>query len=188
MVGTGELLGAQVMFFRRKPPAPPSLTLEGALGPNDRLDAAPAMAVTDPRAMCVVEGALLVSSGIDVLRYATWDAAPRLVQRLDAPVTALAASPGGRVAVAVGDRLFMLTGDRAVEWPLQGVTGISDLVFLEEDEIAVVDTGYAPDQPILALAPWDPVARGQVVAVRASGQRQLAAGLHCPTGIFLSAE
>ena len=129
-----------------------------------------------------------MSSGIDVLRYATWDAAPRLVQRLDAPVTALAASPGGRVAVAVGDRLFMLTGDRAVEWPLQGVTGISDLVFLEEDEIAVVDTGYAPDQPILALAPWDPVARGQVVAVRASGQRQLVAGLHCPTGISLSDE
>ncbi len=148
------------MFFRRKPPAPASLTLEGALGPNDRLDAAPAMAVTDPRAMCAVEGALLVSSGSDVLRYATWDAAPRLVQRLDAPVTALAASPGGRVAVAVGDRLFMLTGDRAVEWPLQGVTGISDLVFLEEDEIAVVDTGYAPRPADPCAGPVGPCRAG----------------------------
>ena len=176
------------MLFRRKPPAPPGLTLEGALGPNDRLDHAPAMAVTDPRAVCVAGGALLVSSGSDVLRYADWGAAPRLVQRLPAPVTALAASPGGRLAVAAGDRLFVLEDDRAKEWPLQGVTGISDLMFLEEDELALLDTGHAPDQPILALAPWDAVARGQLVAVRATGQRQIASGLHFPTGIALSPE
>lgn len=176
------------MFFRRKPPAPPTLTLEGTLGPNDRLDLAQAMAVTDPQAMCVAGGMLIVSSGSDVLRYASWGAAPRLMQRLPAPVTALAASPGGRVAAAVGDRLFVLEEDKETEWPLQGVTGISDVLFLAEDEIAVVDTGYTADEPILTLAPWDAAARGQVVAVKATGQRQIVAGLHCPTGISMSSE
>jgi hypothetical protein len=173
------------MFFRRKATPAPTLTLEGALGPNDRLDQAPAMAVTAPEAMCLADGALLVSSGSDVLRIAQWGDAPRLWQRFDAPVTALAASASGRVAVGLGTGLMVLdNAGRTLRWPQPQVSRISDLAFLSEEELALVDPGYTPGQPLLTLAPWDDVARGQVAGLRDSGEaRQIAGNLHCPMGI-----
>lgn len=173
------------MFFRRKAAAPPGLTLEGALGPNDRLDQAPAMAVADPAAICVLDGALLVASGNRVLRLPGWAAVPEVWRVFDAPVTALAVSAGGRVAVGLGDRLAVVDGDGPpMLWPAGQIGRISDLGFAGEDAVALADPGYAPDQPLLTLAPWDEVARGQLVMVRAGGEvRQIAGGLHAPMGV-----
>ena len=43
-----------------------------------------------------------------------------------------------------------------------------------------------PEEPILSLAPWDTVARGQVLGIAQSGAtRVMAAQLHCPMGIAL---
>ncbi|MES2666200.1 MAG: hypothetical protein V4712_08880 [Pseudomonadota bacterium] len=171
------------MFFRRKITAPPALTLEGALGPNDRLDRAPAIAVPSPQAMCLADGALLVSSGQNVLRLTRWGDAPQVWHRFDTAVTALA-SHGDRVAVGLGTELAVLEAGDQVPWPAPQARSIADLLFLSGDELAVVDPGYGPDQPILSLAPWDDVARGQVLGIRAGGEaRQIAQGLHCPMGM-----
>lgn len=173
------------MFFRRKPAAPPSLTLEGALGPNDRLDQAAAMAVPAPGAMCVLHVALLVASRNRLLRFPAWGAVPEVWRVFDAPVTALAASPGGRMAVGLGDRLAVVDGDAPPAiWPTAPLGRIGDLCFADEETVALADPGYAPDQPVLTLAPWDPVARGQLMLIRAGGEaRQIAGGLHAPMGV-----
>lgn len=160
------------------------MTLEGALGPNDRLEDAAAVSVSAPSAMCVADGALLVASGTNVLRFAAWDAKPEVWHDFEAPVTALAAYEG-KVALGLGDRLVVLDDARqTLPWAAPKVSRISDLCFLDADTLVVTDPGYAPDQPLLTLAPWDEVARGQLIALTAAGEtRQIASGLHCPMGV-----
>jgi hypothetical protein len=95
------------VFWRRRKREIPSMTLEGVLGPNSRLDEADATPIAAPEAICVDgHGALLVSSGCNVLRIRRWGENPELWGRFEAPVSALAASEGGRVAVGLaGGRL-----------------------------------------------------------------------------------
>ena len=167
----------------------PAMPLEGALGPNGRLDDADAFPITKPDATCVNrDGQLLVSSGCDVLLIPHWGEEPELWGTYDAPVTALAASAGGRIAVGLsGGRIVVRN---AAGQPLPGWTlttspcAVVDCLFLSEDVLAAVDHGYGPGEPILSLAPWDPVARGQVIGVSRTGEQHvIATGLHCPMGI-----
>jgi hypothetical protein len=177
------------MFFRRRKREPPSMTLEGALGPNRRLDEADALAMAEPEAICVDgAGGLLVSSGSTVFRLRQWGNKPDLWRSFDAAVTALSASEGGRVAIGLsGGGIVVCTasGEPLSGWtPPSGLRAVADCLFLSEDELAVVDHGYGPAEPLLSLAPWDKVARGPVVAISRSGEtRVIAAGLHCPMGI-----
>jgi hypothetical protein len=165
------------------------MTLEGALGPNRRLDEAESMSVAAAEAIAVDRsGHLLVSSGRDVVRLARWGAAPELWASFDAPVTALAVSDGGLVAIGLsGGRVavYGATGHPAPGWsPTASLRSAADCMFLSDDELAVVDHGYGPDEPILSIAPWDDKARGQVIAIgRAGLTRVVATGLHCPMGI-----
>jgi hypothetical protein len=177
------------MFFRRRKQETPAMPLEGALGPNGRLDDADAVAIARPEAICVNrDGQLLVSSGANVLLMQHWGKEPELWASFDAPVSALAVSEGGRVAVGLsGGRIIV--GDAAGK-PLSGWTlsssprAVADCLFLSEDELAVVDHGYGPEDPILSLAPWDTVARGRVIGIERTGEsRIIAAGLHCPVGM-----
>ena len=176
------------MFFRRKRDGQ-SMSLEGALGANGRLDDADAVPMPAPEAIGVDrDGYLLVSSGPNVFRIGQWGQEPKLWASFDAPVTALCVSEGGRVAIGLsGGRICLrdAAGEPLQDWPtLTGLRAVADCLFLSEDELAVVDHGYGPDEPILSLAPWDPVARGQVIAVSQSGApRMIASRLHCPMGI-----
>lgn len=165
------------------------MPLEGALGPNGRLDQADAFPLAEPEAICVAgDGRLLVSSGADVFQIQQWGQQPELWGSFDAAVSALSVSEGGRIAIGFsGGRIAVR--NTAGE-PLSGWTAssspraVADCLFLSEDELAVVDHGYGPEEPILSLAPWDPVARGQVIGISRSGEmRVIAAGLHCPMGI-----
>jgi hypothetical protein len=64
------------------------------------------------------------------------------------------------------------------------LTAVADALFLSDDELAVVDHGYKPEDPLLSVAPWDDVARGRIVSVRRDGEsRVLASGLRCPMGV-----
>ena len=66
------------------------------------------------------------------------------------------------------------------------LTAAADALFLSESELAVVDHGYKPDEPLLSIAPWDDVGRGRLVAARRDGEpRMLASGLYCPMGVSL---
>jgi hypothetical protein len=179
------------MFFRRHKQATPSMPLEGALGPNGRLDEADALPMVEPEALCVNrDGQLLVSSGANVFRIERWAEEPELWGRFDARVSALSVSRGGRVAVGLaGGRIAVrdTSGEPLSGWtPSLAPRAVADCLFLSEDELAVVDHGYGPQEPILSLAPWDPVARGQVIGISRSGEtRMIAAALHCPMGIAL---
>jgi hypothetical protein len=179
------------VFFRGRKQQTLSMTLEGVLGPNGRLDEADAMPMAAPEAICVTpSGDLLASSGREVFRIRRWGETPELWGRFDAPVSALASSKGGRVAAGLaGGRIVVrdASGETLSGWtPTPSPRAVADCLFLFEDELVVVDHGYGPDEPVLSIAPWDPVARGQVLGVTRSGQtRVIAAGLHCPMGVAL---
>jgi hypothetical protein len=182
------------MFFRRQKQETPALPLEGALGPNGRLDDADGFAIPKPDAICVDRrGQLLVSSGSTVLLVRQWGKEPERWATFDAPVSALAVSEGGRVATGLADGRVVVrdaSGEALPGWtPSFSPRAVADCLFLSENELAVVDHGYGPEEPILSLAPWDAANRGQVIAISRTGEtRIIAAGLHCPTGIALGAE
>lgn len=177
------------MFSWRRKSAPPSMTLEGALGPNDRLDTASAMRAPAPDALSVAaDGSLLLSSGASVLKLTAWGEAPAPFAQFESPVTALAASPGGRVAVGLsGGALSVLdpAGRRLTGWtPPAGLKSIVDAMFLSEDELIVVDHGYAETEPMLSVAAWDQEGRGRIAQVNCQqAPRLIADGLWCPMGV-----
>jgi hypothetical protein len=165
------------------------MTLEGVLGPNDRLDQARAIQVDSPDGLSVcADGRLLFSSGRSVFALRKWGEPPQSFAQFERPVTALCASPGGLVAAGmVGGGLVVCdaSGRPVKGWKTPpGLTAAADAVFLSEDELAVVDHGYKPGEPLLSLAPWDDVSRGKLIAVRRDGDsRAIANGLHCPMGV-----
>jgi hypothetical protein len=177
------------MFLRRRKQEMPGMPLEGALGPNSRLDNCDAFAMAKPDAICVNrDGQLLVSSGSSIFIIRQWGKAPEHWRSFDAPVSALAVSEDGRVAVGLaGGRIAVCSpsGETLRGWnPSSNPRAIADCLFLSEDDLAVVDHGYGRDEPILSLAPWDGAARGQVLAINQAGEtRIIVAGLHCPMGI-----
>ncbi|MGE0503558.1 MAG: hypothetical protein AB7I79_17680 [Rhizobiaceae bacterium] len=165
------------------------MTLEGILGPNDRLDEADGVAVDAPEAVCVApDGRLLFSSGDAVHALVRWGGKPEPVAKLGRTLSALTVSEGGMVAAGLeggGFAVFGLDGKPVEGWALPaGVVAVTDCAFLSEDEIVVVDNGYGADESVLAIAPWDDVPRGKALAIsRGGGSRVLADRLHCPMGV-----
>jgi hypothetical protein len=181
------------MLLASRRRAPPAMTLEGALGPNDRLELAAGIRVVAPDALCVTaDGRLLASSGNRVLALGTWGEAPVLWGEFERRVTALAAGRGGLVAIGLtGGGLVVRdqNGGPYDDWPATpDLIPVNDCVFLSEDEILAVDSGYRDDENFLSLATWNEGARGSVVAIERGGSaNRVAAGLHCPVGICLDA-
>ena len=165
------------------------MTLEGALGPNDRLDAASAMPAPAPDALALAsDGGLLFSSGASVLKLRAWGEAPEPFAAFEAPVTALASSPGGRVAVGLsGGALAVLdaAGRRLSGFrPPEGLKSVVDAMFLSEDQLVVVDHGYGESESMLSLATWDEAGRGRIAEInREAAPRLIADKLCCPMGI-----
>jgi hypothetical protein len=169
------------------------MTLEGVLGPNDRLDEARAIPIEDPEALCVdAGGRLVVSAGQTVLILRRWGEAPQSFVEFEQPVTALSSSPGGLLAVGtVGGGLTVCdsSGRPLSEWRRPAdLRAVQDALFLSEDELVAADHGYEPQVSLLSVAPWDGEARGRLVSVRPGGEtRVLASGLRCPMGLALDA-
>lgn len=170
------------------------MTLEGALGPNSRLDDAPGLPAEAPEALCVArDGQLLFTSGTMVHALRAWGAKPALWKGFDCPVTALCCSPAGLVAVCLADgqiSVFDQAGQPAPGWALPFErSSVTDCAFLSEAELAVVDNGYGAGENILSVAPWDPSARGSVSIIRQSDKVEtMVRGLHCPMGISRDAK
>ncbi|MBB3951065.1 hypothetical protein [Aureimonas jatrophae] len=182
-------------FLARKRQAAPFMTLEGVVGPNQRLDQADAVSVQSPDTLCPLhDGRLLLSSGRQVLALNAWGGEPEFWAAFAAPVTALAQSPGGRVAVGLGaGGLAVLDADgRPVAgWshPIGQLASVIDLVFRTDDELILVDCGRSDTDDLLSAAAWDDEARGQVVSLRHSGElRVILPGLHYPMGVCLDAK
>ena len=165
------------------------MSLEGVLGPNNRLEEASGVRVDAPEALCVgADGRLLFSSGRSVLSLEKWGDAPQRHAAFDRPVTALCSSPGGLVAVGtLGGGLHVLggSGSRLGGWKLpDDITSVADMMFVAGDDLVIADPGYGAEEPLLSVATWDDVARGRLLAVGRSGApRLLATGLRCPMGV-----
>jgi len=177
-------------FFRRRRSAPPTMTLEGVLGPNQRLEEAEARRTAHGRAIAVAaDGALLVGDGVRLKRIAGWTSKAEVVFVAGAPIVALAVGPDGAIALlGEGGTFGVLRPDFTVgNWAFgNGLTAPTDAAFLSEDELLVVDSGL-PGDDVLARAAWDDEAKGSVVAISRNGSRRtLAKGLHAPAGICLA--
>ena len=174
--------------FWRNRQRSPSLTLEGTLGPNNRLEDACGIRVEAPDALCVgADGRLFFSAGRSVLYLGKWGEPPQSFAAFDEPVTALCSGPADLIAIGtLGGGLRVCEGSgRLKAWIApSGLSAAADLLFLSDDELAVVDHGYTTAEPLLSLAPWDDTARGRLVSVRSDGEvRVLAGGLNCPMGV-----
>jgi len=177
------------MFFRSRTQQPPTMTLEGALGPNSALDDAAGLRVASPEVLSVAgDGQLLFSSGALVCLLPGWGREAMIWKSFDRPVTALACSPGGRVAVGLaGGAVSVLeqSGEVSPGWiPVPGLASVADCLFLSEDELILVDHGYRAVENVLSVAPWDPAERGRLVSMTRAGEaRVIADRLHCPLGV-----
>jgi hypothetical protein len=95
-------------FFRGKAVTIPPM--DGAFRPNNLIDDAPLLAALPaPDNLVSAEGRLLASSGNAVLSIVP-GAEPQPVASFDAPVTALAVSPAGELAVALESGKLFLDG------------------------------------------------------------------------------
>lgn len=184
-----------MMPFLPRRRQPPTMTLEGVLGPNGRLDEAPAIRVDAADVLCATaNGLLLFGSGTRVMALAAWGGKPETWAICNAPVTALAEGPGGIVAAGLaGGRIavFDAAGQAVDGWSLPGgrVASVVDCLFQSADELLLVDCGYGVDDDVLAQAAWDGAARGRLVALHRSGEtREVTSGLHCPMGISRDAQ
>ena len=98
--------------------------MDGPLRPNTALDEAAVLATAEaPDNLCFDGGRVLYSSGGEVRALA----GGAVVARFDAPVTALAASPKGELAVALDDGRLLL-GELSLSAPA-GLTSATALAF-----------------------------------------------------------
>lgn len=177
-------------FFKSRPSPAPSMTLEGILGPNGRLDEAQTIAIAGPDALAVAaDGRLLISSGTSVWSADRWGDAPKPWVNFERRVTALATSPGGLVTVGLDGgevRVHDLSG-RQLAWTIPAAPDAgpaTDCQFLSEDEIALVRSGYASTSEALAMAPWDDARQGGLTGhARDGSMRVIARDLRCPMGV-----
>jgi len=87
--------------------------MDGALRPNTALDdgAAELLETAAPDNLASANGHVFYSSGGDLLRLPAYgEAAPAAVARFDAPLSALACSPDGAIAIALDDGRILLKG------------------------------------------------------------------------------
>lgn len=175
--------------FGRGRPARQTMTLEGVLGPNQRLEEARARLTQQGRAVAVAtDGALLLGDGNRLTRIADWEGDCDVVYKAGAPIIALAVSPAGAVALfGEGGTFGVLAPDFSVaDWASgNGLIAPTDAAFLSEEELVVVDSGIRGGD-FLARAAWEEAETGSVVSIARDGRRRvIREGLHAPAGLCL---
>ena len=164
-----------------------TMTLEGVLGPNQRLEEAAGRSTPQGRAIAVgSDGALLLAEGVWLKRLADWEGDAEVVHECAAKIVALAVAPSGAIAlIEEGGTFAVLTPDFAVtDWGSDtALTDPVDAAFLSDDALLIVDSGLRGGD-ILARAAWEDAATGSVVEIARNGQRRLVRdGLHAPAGL-----
>lgn len=166
------------------------MPLEGVLGPNSRLDEAPSLPMQEPDALAVAaDGRLLISAGSSVWSLDRWGEKPQLHLSSSRRVTALAASAGGSIALGLdtGEVHVYLKGGQQPAWTIAAPSNHGaavDCLFLDEEELAVVRSGYASLREALAMSPWDAARQGTISQHSKGGTSRIVAdNLAGPMGI-----
>ena len=176
-------------LFRRAAKNPPTMTLEGVLGPNTLLEDAEGRPAPGACAIAIAsDGALLVAQGYDLRRIADWQAEGEVMHRAPAPIRTLCTSPDGKIAIVCsGGALVVLAPnfDVVASWLDEtGVAAATDAMFKSESELLILDGGGHPDDDSLARAAWDDTMQGSLVSLTSNGSRDvLVDGLHAPAGL-----
>jgi len=168
-------------YFRGKAVTIPPL--DGAFRPNTRLDDAHAFAaLTEADNLAFRSGTLIASSGNAVYTL-TADTEPAVLESFPSPVTALAVSPAGELAVALETgKLFI--GGKEVALP-SAIRCITALVY-GADGALVLANGSAKHAPSAWAADlMEKGASGSVWKREAAGGefREIASGLAFPYGL-----
>jgi sugar lactone lactonase YvrE len=166
--------------------------MDGALKPNNLLDEAQSVAMlTEPDNLLFHDGALVCSSGAELLRIDPATGRTEVLQRFDGPVTAMATDGAEHLAVATASGEIRFFGGavgrvlgKAGEQPL---TSVTTLAFLDPSTLLVC-IGSA-ENPIAA---WqrDLLTGGRSGSLwrfdLATGQaKKIAGNLAYPNGIFI---
>ncbi len=174
------------LFRGRAVTIPP---LDGAFRPNTALEEATLhLEVTSPDNLTVHAGRLLFTSGNDLLELMPGERAADRVRSFDAPISALASSPGGHLAIALDDGR-LIVDQREIELPA-GIRCLTALAF-GDASILYICNGSARNRP----SDWalDLMQRQQSGSVwrldLATGATSvLASGLAFPNGILALGE
>lgn len=165
--------------------------MDGALRPNRIVEEAPlVLATAAPDDLAAGRDGVLFSSGTDVLLLGKDGGAPLPVLEFDAPVTALAASPGGGIAAALASGRIVIaspggqrrTLERLGDAPAQCVTA---LAFASEDELLVAQGSARRPAAQWKRDLMERRADGSLwsVALNGDGQTLMAGDLGWPFGI-----
>lgn len=162
--------------------------MDGALRPNRLLEEAPlAASVNAPDDLAAEGGGLIVSSGNALLRVGGGPATPLV--NFDADITAIAASPEGRIAVALASGRIELIGAGAKSSLGQlgegNATCITAMAFASESELIVAQGSSRRDTQAWKRDLMERGSDGSVwrVDLATGSARKIAGNLGWPLGV-----
>lgn len=168
-------------LFRGKAVTVPPL--DGAFRPNLALDEAEAhLAISAPDNLCTAGGQILFSSGNELRTLVP----SKIVASFDAPISALAASAQGRVAVAL-ENGHLLVADNDIKLPAS-VGCLTALAFGDDNTLYVCNGSTAHGPADWAVDLMEGNALGSVwrIDLSSGDASQLAGGLAFPQGLLLT--
>lgn len=171
------------LFRGRAVTIPP---LDGAFRPNMALDEASVrLSVAAPDNLCARGDRLLFSSGPDL--HTISQAAgpePAIIATFDNPISALAVSPRGRIAVALDDGRLFIDG-KEVALPV-GLTCPTAIAFMGEDTLYLCNGSRAcrPSDWVVDLMSANLLGSVWQLDLASGTVRPLASGLGFPQGVL----
>lgn len=167
------------LFRGRAVTIPP---MDGAFRPNTALEEAPVFAaLPEPDNLALWKGQVIASSG-NALHALAEGEAPRLVAPFAAPVSALAVSPSGALAVALETGALLLDG-APVEKPAE-IRCITALAFDAEGALWLANGSAAHAPADWAADLMTRGASGSIWRAQAGRFTRMAAGLRFPNGLL----
>ncbi len=171
--------------------------MDGALRPNTALDdsATELLEAAAPDNLAAASGHVFYSSGSDLLRLPAYgEAAPLAVARLDTPVSALACSPDGAIAIALDDGRILIkdgTFDRKTLTPTDfgGLACPTALAFADAGTLVICQgsSAHRPSDWVVDLMSKNASGSLWRVDLAAGRASKLAGDLAFPYGVLPNA-
>jgi hypothetical protein len=170
-------------------------SMDGALRPNNALEAADSLLdIEAPDNLALDDGRLLFSSGHSLMSLDA-PGVPRVLESFPSPVTAIAAGPGGLLAIGLEEGGVVFRGpgsaiDRLATLGGQPLLCPTALLFLDAETLIVCQGSSVHAPSAWSADLLERRATGSVWRVTLGGgqARCIAAGLAYPNGVLLSTD